>query len=96
MGRKRQAINQKKRSLDRKISQLVINLEAKGPAKDASRIEHVEFMGKLARKEYVDHKLIVYKTFAGYLEREVPKVNKVIHKSDEDEASRKWYSINLL
>ena len=84
-----EAINQQMRSLDRKISQLMIDLEAKGPAQEASRITHVEFLGRLAGEEYVDHKLNVYKTCAGYLEREVPEVNEIIPRSDEDEASRK-------
>ena len=56
----------------------------------------MKFLGKLARKEYVNHKSIVYQTFAGYLEREVPKVNEIIPRSDKDEASRKWYSITSL
>ena len=53
-------------------------------------------MGKLARKEYVDHKVIVYETFAGYLEREVPEVNEIIPTSDEDKASCKWYQVTLI
>ena len=85
--RKREAINWKMRSLNKKISQLVIDLKAKGPVQDASEIEHEAFMGRLARKEYVEHKSIMYQTCAGYLEREVPEVNKIIPRSDKDKAS---------
>ena len=70
-GRERKVINQKMKSLNEKISQLVINLKAKGPVKDASKIKHVKFMGRLAQKEYLEHKLIMYETCAGYLEKEV-------------------------
>ena len=56
VGRQRKVINKKMRSLDEKVSQLVINLKAKGPVQDASRIEHAEFIGRLAQKEYVEHK----------------------------------------
>ena len=40
------------RSLNRINSQLVINLEAKEPAKEASRIAYAESLGRLACKEY--------------------------------------------
>ena len=53
-------------------------------------------MGRLAQKEYMEHKSIVYQTCAGYLEREVPEVNKIILRSDEDKASGKWYSVTSL
>ena len=46
--RQRKVINQKMKSLDEKISQLVINLKAKGPVQDASRNKHAKFMGRLA------------------------------------------------
>ena len=80
----------------RKISQLVIDLKAKGPVQDASRIEHGEFIGRLAQKVYVEHKSIMYQTCAGYLKMEVPEVNKIIPRSDKDEASWKWYSVTSL
>ena len=51
VGRQIKVINQKMKSLNENISQLVINLKANGPVQDASRIEHVEFMGRLALKE---------------------------------------------
>ena len=81
-----EAINRQMRLLDRKISQLMIDIEAKGPAQEASRIAHAEFLGSLAQKEYVDHKSIVYQTCTGYLEREVPEVNEIIPRADKDEA----------
>ena len=84
------------RSLDRKISHLVIDLKANKTAQDALRIKYVEFMGKQARKENVDHKSIVYETFSGYMEKDVPEVNKVTPILDKDKASRKWYSITSL
>ena len=46
VGRQRKEINQKMRSLKENISQLEIDLKAKGSVQDASRIE--EFMGTLA------------------------------------------------
>ena len=45
VGRQRKEINQKMRSLKENISQLEIDLKAKGSVQDASRIE---FMGTLA------------------------------------------------
>ena len=87
--RKREAINQSMRSLDRKISHLVLNLEAKGSAQDTLRIKNVELMGKQAKKEYVDHKALVYEAFASYMEKDVPEVIKVLPRPDEDEAFRK-------
>ena len=65
----------------------MLDLKAKEPAQNASRIKHVEFMGRLAQIGYVEHKSIPYQTCAGYLEREVPEVNKIILRSDEDKAS---------
>ena len=81
---------------DRKISHLVLDLEAKGSAQDALRIENVELMGKQAKKEYVDHKALVYEALAGYMGKDVPEVNAVIPRSDIDEASLKWYSVTSL
>ena len=75
------------RSLNKNISHLEINLMAKGPVHDASRIEYAEFMGRLARKEYVEHKSIIYQTYARYLEREVLEISEIIQRSDGDEAS---------
>ena len=46
VGRQRKEINQKMRSLKENISQLEIDLKAKGSVQDASIIE--EFMGRLA------------------------------------------------
>ena len=92
VGKKRHVINRKMQSLNKRISQLVINLEAKGPAQEASRIAYAESLGRLARKEYVEHKSILYQACAGYLEREVLEVNKIIPRSDEGKALQKWYS----
>ena len=52
------------KSIERKVSNLVINLDAKGSAQDTSRIEEVELMSKQAKKEYVDHKVLVYEDLA--------------------------------
>ena len=82
------------RSLNENISQLEIDLKAKGSVQDASRIE--EFMGTLAWKEYVEHKLIVYQTCARYLKREVLEISEIIQRSDGDEASWNWYSVTSL
>ena len=96
VARQRKAINQSMSSLDREISHLVLDLKAKGSAQDALRIENVELMGKKARKEYVDYKAFVYEAFTGYMEKDFPEFNEVIPRSDEDEASCKWYSITSL
>ena len=53
-------------------------------------------MGKQAKKEFVDHKVLVYKALASYMERDVSKVNEVVPRSDEDEPSLKWYSVTSL
>ena len=84
------------RSLNKNISQLEINLKAKGPVQDASRIEYAEFMGRLAQKEYVEHKSILYQTCTRYLEREVLGISKIIRRSDGEEASQNWYSVTSL
>ena len=90
VGKKRHVINRKMCSLNKRISHFVTDLEAKGPAQEASRITHAESLGRLACKEYVDHKSILYQACAGYLEREVPEVNKLIPRSYEDKAPQKW------
>ena len=80
---KRKSICQRMKLHEKKVSKLVLDLNAKGSAKDSLRIKEVELMDKEAKKEFVDHKGLVYEALASYMERDVPEVNEVVHRSDD-------------
>ena len=63
---KRKSICQSMKSFDRNISSLVLDLEGNRSAEDALRIEEVELLGKEAKKELIDHKVLIYEALASY------------------------------
>ena len=44
----------------------------------------------------MEHKSIIYQTYARYLEREVLEISEIIQRSDGDEATQNWYSVTSL
>ena len=53
-------------------------------------------MGRAAKKEFVTHKVLIYETLASYMEQDVPEVNEVVDRMDDDESSLRWYSVTSL
>ena len=93
---KRLLINQTMKEFDKKVSNLVFDLEAKDSAENTLWIKEVKQIGRAAKKEYVDHKVLTYKTLATFLERDVLDVNEVVHRDYEDKDSLRWYSVTSL
>ena len=61
------------KSFDRKISNLVLDLDGNRSKEDASRITEVELIRREVKDEFIAHKMQIYETFPNYVKRDVPE-----------------------
>ena len=74
------------KEFNKKVSNLIFNLEAKDAALNALWIEEFEM-------KYMDHKILIYKTLKTLLMSDVLDVNQVVHRDDQNEDALRWYLI---